>query len=125
MWKYKQNDVVIPEVTNTEALFEQVTEEGLWEKLVVQIGKDFQSAGIAFYPQAGAAPEKLARDLHETLYLLLTERFNDYLSLLYIVDVPEKEVKAIKALDTVDISAEVCFLVLRREWQKVWLKNRL
>ena len=47
----------------------------------------------------------------------------DYLNLLYIIDVPEKVVKAIEATDVVEISEQVTFEILKREWQKVWFRN--
>jgi len=40
------------------------------------------------------------------------------------VDISEKEVKQIAPADVVDISAEVSFLLLKREWQKVWYKAK-
>ncbi|MEM8998876.1 MAG: hypothetical protein AAGB24_01320 [Bacteroidota bacterium] len=45
------------------------------------------------------------------------------MNLLYIIDVPEKEIKKAKMSNMVELSEQVCFLILKREWQKVWLKH--
>ncbi len=115
---------MVPQVKDTEALLDCARKEQLWEKLVMQLNKDFLYANIHIDIDTTVSPGKLGRILHETVFLLMRDRFNDYLNLLYIIDVPETEVKSIQALDTVEISGEVSFLILKREWQKVWFKNR-
>lgn len=82
------------------------------------------SANISIDLPDNIAPMDLKRVLHEKVYQLIMEKFADYLNLLYIVDVPERVVKAIKAQDVVEISGEVGFEILKREWQKVWFRNR-
>ena len=62
--------------------------------------------------------------LHETVYNLIQEKFTEYLNLLYIIDVPENQVKALDGSDTLKLSEDVSFLILKREWQKVWFKNK-
>jgi len=44
------------------------------------------------------------------------------LNLLYIIDVSEEEIKKLDGTDLVKLSEEVTFLVLKREWQKVWFR---
>jgi len=44
--------------------------------------------------------------------------------LLYIVDVPEHQIKNIKETDLERLVPQVAFLILKREWQKVWFKSR-
>ena len=70
------------------------------------------------------APEELRAILHEKIYYLIMERFADYLNLLYVVDVPEKAFKEIQVTDVVEVAEQVSFLILKRELQKVWLKER-
>jgi len=55
----------------------------------------------------------------------LQEKFNDYLNLLYIVDVSEEKIKQLDGSDAIQLSEQVTFLILKREWQKVWFKNKL
>ncbi len=69
------------------------------------------------------SPKDLKTLIHEKVYYLIMEKFTDYLNLLYIIDVPEKVVKAIEATDVVEISEQVTFEILKREWQKVWFRN--
>ena len=69
-------------------------------------------------------PSSLKLILHETIYQLIQEKFADYLNLLYIIDVPEKKVKQLDGSDVVQMSEQVSFLILLREWQKVWYKNQ-
>jgi hypothetical protein len=38
--------------------------------------------------------------------------------------VPEKEIKALNGGDIAELSEQVAFLILKREWQKVWFRNR-
>jgi hypothetical protein len=44
--------------------------------------------------------------------------------LLYIIDVSEIKVKALDGNDTVKLSEDITFLILQREWQKVWYKAK-
>ena len=56
-------------------------------------------------------------------YHLIQTKFSDYINLLYIVDVSEQKVKTLDGSDLLKLSEEVTFLILQREWQKVWYKN--
>ena len=69
-------------------------------------------------------PSSLKLLLHETLYKLIQEKFTDYLNLLYIVDVSEQKVRELDGSDILKLSEQVTFLILQREWQKVWYKNK-
>ena len=43
---------------------------------------------------------------------------------LYIIDVPEEQIKSLDGSDLVELAEQVAFLVLKREWQKVWFRNK-
>lgn len=105
-------------------LLEAVQREQLYKKLIQQIKKDFDLANISIQIPLDIIPTELKSTIHEKLYVLLVERFDQYLNLLYVVDISEREVKNIQALDAVDVTAEVTFLLLKREWQKVWYKAK-
>ena len=96
----------------------------LYNKLVAQLIKDFGLANIYIDLNLDISPLELKSVLMEKIYRLIMERFSEYLNLLYIIDVPEKKVKEIKASDVVDISNHVAFLVLQREYQKVWFRQK-
>ncbi len=109
---------------NSAKLLETAEAENLYGKLVAQLIKDFGLANILIELEEGIAPEDLKKVIHEKIYVLIMEKFADYLNLLYIIDVPENTVKAITAVDVVEVADEVTFLILKREWQKVWFKAK-
>ena len=91
---------------------------------VVQLNKDFQLANIDLDFHEDVLPSSLKLLLHETVYKLIQEKFMEYLNLLYIIDVSESQVKALDGDDVLKLSEDVSFLKLKREWQKVWFKNK-
>lgn len=111
------------EYTTSLELLKYAASISLYEKLVVQLRKDFGLANINLDLNENVAPLELKAILKEKIYVLLLERFTDYLNLLYVVDVPEKAFSAIDSTDVVEVAEKVSYLVLKREWQKVWLKQ--
>ncbi|GAA4972330.1 hypothetical protein [Algibacter aquimarinus] len=107
-----------------ESLIKEATELDLYKKLVFQLNKDFLLANIDLDFHEEILPSSLKLLLHETVYKLIQEKFTEYLNLLYIIDVPEKQVKALNGEDILKLSEDVTFLILKREWQKVWFKNK-
>lgn len=106
-----------------EALIQESNKLKLYKKLIFQLNKDFLLANIDLGFHEEILPTSLKILLHETIYKLIQEKFTEYLNLLYIIDVPEKQVKALNGDDTLKLAEEVSFLILKREWQKVWFKN--
>ncbi len=109
---------------NSAELLQHSQKEALYSKLVAQLEKDFVLANIPFELAQDIAPSELKIILHEKIYVLIMEKFSDYLNLLYIVDVPEKAIREIVVTDVVEVSEQVAFLILKRELQKVWLKSK-
>jgi hypothetical protein len=112
---------------NSTKLLLDAEKTGLYKNLLSQLQKDFILANIPVDLEMGTAPgpippATLKSVLHEKIYLLIMEKFTDYLNLLYIVDVPEKAFKEIRLTDVVEIAEQVTLLILRREYQKVWTK---
>ncbi len=105
-------------------LITEANQLDLYMKLVQQLNKDFLFANIDLDFSEDILPESLKLLLHETIYKLIQEKFTEYLNLLYIIDVPEATIKALDGNDTLKLSEEVTFLILKREWQKVWFKNK-
>jgi len=110
--------------TTFENLFEQANQYNLYTKLVQQLNKDFLLANIDLDFHEEVLPSSLKLLLHETVYKLIQEKFMEYLNLLYIIDVPESNVKALNGDDILKLSENIAFLILKREWQKVWFKNK-
>ena len=110
--------------TTFKALIAEAFQHELYKKLIDQLNKDFLLANIDFSFDPQDPPEQLIRTLHEAIFGLIQDKFGDYLNLLYIIDVSEKKVKMITETDALKVTEEVTFLILQREWQKVWYKNK-
>ena len=65
----------------------QVNEDLLYGNLVAQIKKDFLLANIHVDWPSEILPKKLISLLHEKLYVLIMEKFNAYLNLLYVINI--------------------------------------
>lgn len=108
---------------NTDLLFEQAQKEALYLKLIEQINKDFNLANEGIDFPMSVSPEELKIQLHEKIYRMIQYKFAEYLNLLYIIDVSEDQIKKLDGSDLVVLAEEVAFLILKREWQKVWFRN--
>jgi hypothetical protein len=109
---------------NTEVLLVEATNENLYNNLIDQINKDFNLANESIDLPQDIKPEELKNELHEKIYRLIQYKFAEYLNLLYIVDVPEDQIKKLDGSDIGELSKQVAFLVLKREWMKVWFRNK-
>jgi len=109
---------------NFEELITQANDTELYNKLVKQINKDFLLANIDLDFDVDILPTSLKFLLHETIFKLIQERFAEYLNLLYIIDVSENKIKQLDGSDVVSLSEKVTFLILQREWQKVWYRHK-
>lgn len=105
-------------------LVEEATKKDLYKKLIHQLNKDFLYANIDLEFNDGVLPSSLKFTLHETIYRLINEKFADYLNLLYIIDVSEDKIRQLDGSDMLLLSEQVAFLILQREWQKVWYKSQ-
>ena len=111
--------------SNFEDLISEAQELKLYKKLIFQLNKDLLYANIDLEFNEETLPSSLKLILHEALFQLIQNKFSDYLNLLYIVDVSEAKIKALDGSDVLQLSEEVCFLILQREWQKVWFRHKL
>ena len=108
-----------------EDLVNEANQSNLYKNLILQLNKDFLLANIDLDFHEDVLPTSLKLILHETVYKLIQEKFTDYLNLLYIIDVSENKIRALNGDDTLKLSEDVSFLILKREWQKVWFRNKL
>ncbi len=110
--------------STTDELISEAEKQNLYSKLIEQINKDFNFANEAVdFPQS-TTPQELKVQLHEKIYRLIQYKYAELLNLLYIIDVPEENIKQLDGSDTVELSEQIAFLVLKREWMKVWFRNR-
>jgi len=108
---------------NTESLLDQAQSETLYLSLIEQINKDFNLANEGIDFPLSISPDELKIQLHEKIYRMIQYKFAEYLNLLYIIDVPENEIKQLDGSDLVILAEQVAFLILKREWQKVWFRK--
>lgn len=108
---------------NTEVLIQEAQKLDLYVKLVEQINKDFNLANEGIDFSINISPSELKIQLHEKIYRMIQYKFAEYLNLLYIIDVAEAEIKKLDGSDVVILAEQVVFLILKREWQKVWFRN--
>jgi hypothetical protein len=108
---------------NTEELLQSITVENLYVELIVQLNKDFQLANVAGSFDIKASPVQLKNELFAVLLNLITNQYDDYLNLLYRIDVPESELAKLINNNLSNSMEEITYLVLKREYQKVWFKH--
>jgi hypothetical protein len=109
---------------STDKLLSEAEKENLYVNLIEQLNKDFNLANEPVDFLLSITPDELKVQLHEKIYRLIQYKFAEYLSLLYIVDVPEDQVKKLDGSDIVELSQQVSFLILKREWMKVWFRSK-
>lgn len=109
---------------STDLLLSEAETENLYLKLIEQINKDFNLSNEGIDLPLSLLPNEIKLQLHEKIYRLIQYKFAEYLNLLYIIDVSEEEIKKLDGSDIVILAEQVVFLILKREWQKVWFRNR-
>lgn len=111
-------------VDNSEQLMQIALGDSLFKKLIQQAEKDFILANVPLkLPEVINALGFIAL-VREKVYYLMMEHFAEYLNLMYIIDIPEKDFQHIEITDTVDVADQVTLLILKREYKKVWYRNK-
>ena len=108
-----------------DSLLQEAEQEDLYKKLIEQLNKDFNFANEPIDVPIQSNATELKDILQEKIFKLIHFKFAEYLNLLYIIDVSEEEVKKLDGSDISELSKQVSFLILKREWQKVWFRNKL
>lgn len=108
---------------NSSLLLLQAEKESLYLNLVQQLNKDFNLANESIDLSLTISADELINQLHDKVYRLIQYKFAEYLNLLYIIDVSESQIKKLDGSDLVNLADQVAFLILKREWQKVWFRN--
>ncbi|WP_299112407.1 hypothetical protein [uncultured Winogradskyella sp.] len=110
--------------SNFETLILEANQLQLYKKLILQLNKDLLYANIDLEFDENTIPSSLKLVLQDTVFHLIQNKFSDYLNLLYQVDVSESKIRSLNGGDTLKLSEDVTFLILQREWQKVWYKAK-
>ncbi|WP_338407074.1 hypothetical protein [uncultured Flavobacterium sp.] len=109
---------------NSDSLLSEASKDNLYLNLIEQINKDFNLANEGVDFPMSIPPDELKVQLHEKIYRLIQYKFAKYLNLLYIIDVSEDQIKKLDGSDLMLLAENVAFLILKREWQKVWFRNK-
>ena len=109
--------------SNSIALLEQIESENLYLSLVQQLNKDFQLCNLRIKYELRLSPSELHKKLVQDVSNLIMNRFDDYLNLLYRIDISERELFELKHRKLDQTSDQIAFLILKRVYQKVWLKR--
>lgn len=108
---------------NFENLIDDVQKLDLYNLLILQLNKDFQLANEPIDLPQNILPNDLNLQLTDSIYRLLQHKFAEYLNLLYIIDISEETIKKLDGSDLGMLASQVSFLILKREWQKVWFRK--
>lgn len=96
----------------------------LYNQLINQLNKDFNSVSINVAFSKNNKPSELKENLQITIKKLIEIDFNTFTNLLYRVDISENNAKNSKSLNLEEYSTKIAFLILKRALQKVWFKNQ-
>ncbi|MCF6168437.1 hypothetical protein [Lutibacter sp.] len=108
----------------TLELLDKVIDENLYQNLIIQLNKDFQLSNLNESFELSSEPNQLKKTLATILLKLITKQYDDYLNLLYRIDVSEKELLTVSS-NNLDVTVEqITYIILKREYQKVWFKNK-
>jgi len=114
---------MLPQKYTTE-IFQKEENKDLLIKLIQQLNKDFSLTGINNSFIENCSIHELVIQLSKVIENLMKSDFQTYLNLLYRIDISESKMREIDEIDTERIAQKVTSFILKREWQKVWFKNR-
>ena len=104
------------------SLFNKALALNLYNNLIHQLNKDFRRANLSHHFKADLSPLELKQTLEAELHHILMHDFDGYLNLLYMVDVSEATIRRLDNLSVEALAEQVTYLILKREWKKVWWK---
>ena len=110
-------------IQHTDLLLAVIQKENLFDKLVKQVKKDLELIGIINYFKEKPNPTDFFNSFKELIVHLIDNQFEIFLHLLYRMDIDENKIRWIIAESQVDIYDKITFIILKREWQKVWYKE--
>lgn len=113
-----------PIFSDSEGVIKYTQSQGLYDALVAQVKRDFTRVNLELTLCQNPKAKELQTVIREKLYFLSMERFPEYLNVMYAVDIPERAFKNLDITDAVDAAEQVTFLLLKRELQKVELKEK-
>ena len=114
---------MIPTSNDSDSLLLLVSQNGLYQKLLEQIKKDFELSGLSISIEDSVKTDTLATLLFKTIHPLILTNFEGYLQLLYRVDIPESSMQTNSIQNTEEFAKKATLLILKREWEKVYYRE--
>ena len=108
------------EKTTFQFIYE-IPSSQLYIKLIGQLNKDFQTTGIEEFFSLEITPKQLIHQLQNFIVRLMHGNYSEYLNLMYRIDISENQLKQIHVSD----KEQIAYLILKREWQKVWFRSKI
>ena len=108
---------------NSTELIKAIATYDIISALVQQLNKDFKLCNLKISYKTDLLPLELYKKLSRDIWVLFTMQYDDYLNLMYRIDISEAELLQIKNSNSDQISDQISFLILKRVYQKVWLKR--
>ncbi|WP_299432814.1 hypothetical protein [uncultured Aquimarina sp.] len=112
-------------IVSSEQLVQEISGSDLYPQLIQQLQKDLNRAGIDYEINLNAAPKELFLEIERLLLKRLNTAFNEFLNLLYAVDVSERDIRKCDSEESAVIAQHATYLILKREWQKIYFRNSL
>jgi len=113
---------MIPKASSSNSLLAIIQKNGLYQDLLRQIEKDFELSGVSISIKENMIVEELLPILYEQIRHLVETNFSAYLQLLYRVDVSEQNMQSDAVQHIDEFSKKATFLILNREWEKVYYR---
>ena len=114
---------MLPESTMGPSLLKEIENKRLLHELIGQLNKDIDLAGLRFAIDHKSDAREIVEQLQSFLLKCIKTDFGGYLNFLYRVDVSENLLRSLNEPDPLVLSEKVTWIVLQREWQKVWYKK--
>jgi len=112
------------EIVHINQLLAKVVEEELYNALIIQLNKDFLLANLDVGVSENCTPEILEKKLCLIVEELINNEFDSFLNLLYRVDLSEHKIVDLPKDSQESYIASISFLILKREWKKVWFRKK-
>jgi hypothetical protein len=109
---------------NTLQSLSDIQKMEMLEKLIQQLNKDLYLSGVDYQFSLNLSPRLLVEKMSKKITALMTNDFSKFTNLMYRIDISEKQLKNIEQSEFQLVVNKITFLVLKKEWQKVWFKNR-
>ncbi|CAM1358396.1 hypothetical protein [Tenacibaculum xiamenense] len=115
---------MLSEFNNSLDLLNTVSEQDLYQELILQLNKDFSLVGLDYTFSKDQTPIQLKENLIVIVENLINTDFNTYLNLLYRIDISEKKIAYSNTNNMTEYFEKVSFEILKRIWKKVWFRKQ-